>query len=121
MTYFKDIHEQTFKRVGVERLKSFMKQWIRQKLIIEILNVDSLWLFAIAAPDLITRDRFNLANIAHLHLNQLRSLLLLLLLKFLLSERPLVHSDKVIEHSICNLMHIFHSLVVDADRSREQL
>lgn len=98
-----------------------MKQRIGQKLVVEVFDVDFLRLLAVAAPDLVARDRFNLADITHLHLDELRPLLLVLLLHLLLGERPLVHADEVVEHPVRHLLHIFHSLVVDADRRRQQL
>lgn len=94
-----------------------MEEGIGQELVAHALYIDLFPHLAISCPRLVTRNRLKLPNLSYLQLNQLPSLLLLLLLQLLLAQwlfRFPLDSDEVVEHSICILVHIFHPLIVDA-------
>lgn len=118
-SYFKRIQEETLKGIGVECLQALVEKRVGEELVVLVLDVDTLSILAIDRPDFITRKRLHLADIPHIHLYQLPTLLALFLLILLLCQRLIIlplHPNQIIKHSVGGQEHVLHSLVIDAHR-----
>lgn len=112
--YFEDIQEQTFQRVRVEGLQSFVEEWVRGELHDRLFDVDFGWFIAVDSPEVIGSHHFIIPNFGEVHLDDLSSLSPVPLLRLFRLGLVGGHPHQTIKHTVGPQIDMLDPFVVDA-------